>query len=92
MPLYEYRCHACGEQFEYLLRSSAPAAQCPACASTDLKQLISSSAFHSENASQANLSAAHRKVAAARGDRHRDEHRQHHEHFEDRPVPGKSEQ
>jgi putative FmdB family regulatory protein len=92
MPIYEYRCRACGEQFEYLLRSSSPPARCPACASADLEQLISPSTFHSDSASHANLSAAHRKVAAARGDRHRDEHRQHHAHFEDSPAPGKSDQ
>jgi putative FmdB family regulatory protein len=83
MPLYEYRCKACGEQFEYLFRSSSPPAQCPACASADLEQLISHSAFHSEGATQANLSAQHRKMGAVRGDRQREEHRQHHEHFED---------
>ena len=88
MPIYEYRCKACEEQFEYLLRSSSPPAQCPACASADLEQLISTSAVHSEGASQANLSAAHRKAAAVRGDRQREEHRHHHEHFED-PVPRK---
>jgi hypothetical protein len=51
-----------------------------------LAQLISGVAVHSDGASQANLSAQHRKVATARGERQRDEHRQHHEHFED--VPG----
>lgn len=83
MPIYEYRCKVCGHEFECLLRSSSPAAQCPGCQSPDLEQLISTSAVHSEGASQANLSAAHRKVAAIRGDRQREEHRNHHEHFED---------
>lgn len=83
MPIYEYRCKACGDEFEYLLRSSSPAAKCPACASENIEQLISNSAFHSEGATQANLSAAHRKVAAARGEREKAEHRHHHEHFED---------
>ncbi len=85
MPIYEYRCQACGHQFEYLLRASSQAARCPACDSGDLEQLVSGVAVHSESTSQANLSAAHRKVAAARGERQRDEHRQHHEHFEDIP-------
>ena len=83
MPIYEYQCRACGEQFEYLLRSSSAEAQCPVCASPDLEHLISLSAFHSEGAIQANLSAQHRKVAAVRGDRQRAEHQQEHEHFED---------
>ena len=84
MPIYEYRCHACDHEFEYLLRSSSPAAKCPTCGSADLEQLISSSAVHSESSSQANLSAAHRKAAAARGARHQDEHQHLHEHFDDR--------
>jgi hypothetical protein len=55
-----------------------------------LEQLISATAFHSEGAAQANLSAAHRKVAAARGHRQHEEHREHHEHFED-PAQRKQE-
>ena len=83
MPIYEYLCKACAHRFEYLHRFSSPAATCPVCQSTDLEQLISTTAFYSEGMAQANLSAQHRKVAAARGDRNREEHRQHHEHFED---------
>jgi hypothetical protein len=48
-----------------------------------LEQQISACAVSSENTQQANLSAAHRKVAAARGDRLRDQHQHLHEHFED---------
>ncbi len=89
MPIYEYLCQKCQHQFEYLLLGSSPAAKCPACGSPNLEQLISRSAVHSEGSHQANLSAAHRKVAAARGDRMRDEHQHLHEHFEDgRSGPG----
>jgi putative FmdB family regulatory protein len=83
MPIYEYRCQACAHEFEYLIRSSSPAAKCPLCESSNLEQLISGAAVHSESAHQANLSAAHRKVAAARGERQREDHRSQHEHFED---------
>jgi len=31
MPIYEYRCDACGGQFEKLVRSSSPAVACPGC-------------------------------------------------------------
>jgi len=84
MPIYEYLCHECQHRFEYLLRSSS-AANCPSCGSLNLKQLISTCAVRSESTQQANLSAAHRKVAAARGDRMRDEHQHLHGHFDDRP-------
>jgi putative FmdB family regulatory protein len=83
MPIFEYRCKACAHEFEQLLRSSSPVAKCPLCESSDLEQLISGAAVHSESAHQANLGAAHRKVAATRGERQREEHRSHHEHFDD---------
>jgi putative FmdB family regulatory protein len=83
MPIYEYECRECRQSFEYLvLRTSAPA-ECPYCKSADLEQLISACAVSSESTQQANLSAAHSKVAAARGDRLRDQHQHLHEHFED---------
>jgi putative FmdB family regulatory protein len=91
MPIYEYRCKACQCRFEHLLRASSEPPHCPACTSADLEQLITNSAFHSESGSHANLSAQHRKTAAARGDRQREEHRHHHEHFEDAPSPPKKE-
>ena len=43
MPIYEYRCEACGEGFELFVRSasekSPPA--CPKCGSTKVKKAIS---------------------------------------------------
>jgi putative FmdB family regulatory protein len=90
MPIYEYQCAQCRHSFEYLvLRTSAPA-ECPHCKSTRLKQLVSACAVSSESTQQANLSAAHRKVAAARGDRLRDQHQHLHEHFEDGDGSGEA--
>jgi len=40
MPLYDYRCNACGQQFELLVRSSTVPA-CPHCAATALERLVS---------------------------------------------------
>jgi len=84
MPVYEYRCQRCGTSFEYLRLHSSPAAQCPACSGQDLDQLISACAVSSESTRQANLSAQHRKMASVRQDRARSEHRELHEHFEDK--------
>ena len=91
MPIYEYRCERCAHDFEYLVLPSSPAAECPVCASGDLEQLISRCSMSSANTREANLSAAHRKAAAGRNARLRDEHRTTHEHFEDHATqPGKS--
>jgi putative FmdB family regulatory protein len=92
MPIYEYLCTQCRHRFEYLLLSSSPAANCPACGSLNLEQQISNCAVHSDASHQANLSAAHRKVAAARGERSRDEHQHLHEHFEDSPADPKADE
>jgi hypothetical protein len=53
--------------------------QCAQCRHS-LEPLISACAVSTE---RANLSAAHRKVTAARGDRLRDQHQHVYEHFED---------
>jgi putative FmdB family regulatory protein len=46
MPLYEYRCDACGHQFEVIQKfSDAPIAVCPKCASGPVVKLLSSPAF-----------------------------------------------
>ncbi len=43
MPLYEYRCSQCGEEFEKMVRfSEADQEQvCPKCRSTDTKKKLS---------------------------------------------------
>ena len=46
MPIYEYRCLACGHQFELMQKFSDPPAQtCDVCAG-EVQKLISRSAFH----------------------------------------------
>ena len=84
MPIYEYECGQCGRSFEYLFLSSSPAAECPACGTRDLKQMISLSAVSSETSRHANLTSAHKKAAAVRKDKKHEEHKGMHEHFHDR--------
>jgi putative FmdB family regulatory protein len=46
MPIYEYRCEACGHTFETLQKvSDSPLMRCPACGKDALKKLVSASAF-----------------------------------------------
>jgi len=42
MPTYEYRCRACGHEFEKFQKmSDAPVHTCPTCKSEDVERLIS---------------------------------------------------
>jgi len=46
MPIYEYRCGACGHTLDALQKvSDAPLIDCPDCAAPALKRLISAPAF-----------------------------------------------
>ncbi len=46
MPLYEYRCDACGHEFEALQKiSDGPLVHCPACEQAQLRKLVSASGF-----------------------------------------------
>jgi putative FmdB family regulatory protein len=45
MPVYEYQCNACGDQFELRRKfSDAPLSECPKCGG-EVTKLISSAAF-----------------------------------------------
>ncbi|HLK47349.1 MAG TPA: zinc ribbon domain-containing protein [Bryobacteraceae bacterium] len=60
MPIYDYQCRQCGEEFELLVLKNTVAA-CPSCQSHDLEQRISGFAVSSASIRQANLQAARRK-------------------------------
>jgi putative FmdB family regulatory protein len=46
MPLYEYKCDACGAQFERIRKfSDPPLEECPVCGKGPVEKLISSPAF-----------------------------------------------
>ena len=62
MPIYEYRCRGCDEEFELLIRGEATPA-CPACEGEDLERLISLPRVHSESRKARSLAAAKRRDA-----------------------------
>lgn len=64
MPIFEYRCRACGATFELLVRGSAVPA-CAACAATDLERLLSVPAIKSDSTHARALGAARARDAAA---------------------------
>ena len=46
MPIYEYRCEACGHQEEFLQRSSEPPlTECPVCRKPTFHKLLSAAGF-----------------------------------------------
>lgn len=46
MPIYEYRCDACGHTLDALQKvADAPLSECPSCGNSALKRLISAPAF-----------------------------------------------
>ncbi|MCB0154375.1 MAG: zinc ribbon domain-containing protein [Anaerolineae bacterium] len=50
MPIYEYRCQSCGQQFEKFFRSMRQVAaevRCPACQGNEVQRLVSAAAIHS---------------------------------------------
>lgn len=47
MPIYEYRCGACGFQKEYLQKmSAAPLTDCPECGKQSLSKMVTAAGFH----------------------------------------------
>ena len=46
MPIYEYRCSACGHELEALQKiTDAPLSSCPACHAETLKKMVSAAGF-----------------------------------------------
>lgn len=46
MPIYEYRCEACGFQKEFLQRiSDAPLTDCPECGKKSLQKMVTAAGF-----------------------------------------------
>jgi putative FmdB family regulatory protein len=41
MPIYEYRCEACGRRFEELVMNSSQKVVCPDCESDDVERELS---------------------------------------------------
>ena len=46
MPIYEYRCNACGHELEKIQRmSDEPLTACPNCGEDELRRLVSAAGF-----------------------------------------------
>jgi putative FmdB family regulatory protein len=60
MPIYEYRCKDCGNEFEALVRKSDVPA-CPGCSGTELERLLSLPALQTETTKAQALKAAKKR-------------------------------
>ncbi len=49
MPIFEYRCSACADEFEHLVLNSSPVPECPSCGSQDLEKMMSISSVSTDH-------------------------------------------
>jgi putative FmdB family regulatory protein len=81
MPLFDFRCRQCGNEFEALVRP-AHATVC-SCGSDDLEQLPSGFAVSSSTIRKANLESVRRKGAEARKEKLQADHSFMEKHIRD---------
>lgn len=60
MPLYEYKCTGCGNQFELLILKASQPVACPSCGGDSVERLLSMFAVSSESSRQASTAAAYK--------------------------------
>ncbi len=82
MPMYEYTCRECGEEFELLVRTG-DTPSCPYCQANDIERMLSMFAVSSAERSQAALASAREKYRGSklRQDRIRHEREEIQEHL-----------
>ena len=79
MPIFEYECSGCGEQFEFLaLPGSAEAPTCPACQGKDLQQMLSTFAVDSKSTRDAHMKTAKERANKIRRDVQYEDHKRIH--------------
>ncbi len=84
MPLFEYLCRKCDQEFEALVRSGQPAPTCKSCGSDEIEKLLSNVAVSSENTREANLKVARAKAKKITREKdvaqfeYEEKHRHHH--------------
>lgn len=80
MPIFEYKCGSCGEQFERLVLRSSPAPECPSCEGGDLEKVVSLTAVNSDHSRARALQGARERVGKVRYEKEYEEHRTAHKH------------
>jgi putative FmdB family regulatory protein len=57
MPIYDFKCRACGQQFDELVRVGATA-DCPACSASSVERLVSIPAVSTDKTRKRTLGQA----------------------------------
>ena len=65
MPIYDYKCRRCSNEFELLVLGPA-VPECPSCQSKDLEQLLSGFAVSTDSIRQANARKSRRAQATSK--------------------------
>ena len=69
MPLYDFRCSACGAEFEALVRSTDPPPVCRACGHAELERLLPQVVVSTEAQTKRAVHSARVKARGAHRDR-----------------------
>ena len=82
MPIYEYSCRACQNEFETVVLPTGGPPVCPACGSADLERKVSAFSVSSEGTRQMNLNQARKQARKTQRDKAVAEHEAivHHHH------------
>jgi len=62
MPIFDYKCRACGQQFKELVRHGETP-DCPACKGNDLERLVSIPVVSTDRSRQRTLGQARRAAS-----------------------------
>lgn len=72
MPIFEYRCRACRDEFETLVRTG-DTPTCPTCKGAQLEKLLSLPAIKSETTHDLAMRAAHRRAKVNQSEKLREQ-------------------
>ena len=84
MPIYEFKCQSCGDQFEQLvlpwLENASQKPECPSCHGQEVERTLSICAVSSEGTRQASLQKARRKLSSVQKEKDTEEFKEMIEH------------
>jgi putative FmdB family regulatory protein len=80
MPIFDFACQACGEEFETWVRKRDETPTCPACESTEVEKLFSPATVHGEGSHDKAMRAARKRDQVQARDRYHERRRYEESH------------